>query len=65
MRIRTPSYYRQFRCTASACGESCCVGWDICIDPETAGRYRTLSGGKSAGRILPASAFGRTAAALF
>ena len=44
MRIRTPSYYRQFRCTASACGESCCVGWDICIDPETAGRYRTLPG---------------------
>lgn len=32
-----------FACTASACSDNCCIGWEIDIDSRTAGRYRSLS----------------------
>ena len=39
-----PDYYREFHCLAGECRHSCCVGWEIDIDPETAARYRALPG---------------------
>lgn len=39
MRIRVPDYYEQFRCLAGACPHSCCVGWEVVIDEDTALRY--------------------------
>lgn len=39
-----PEEYRQFQCTASACRHSCCVGWEITVDEETAKRYKTAEG---------------------
>lgn len=39
-----PDYYSRFRCLASECKETCCAGWEIDIDPESAARYRGLSG---------------------
>ena len=39
-----PDYYRDFRCIAGACQHSCCIGWEIDIDDETATYYRTLDG---------------------
>ena len=33
-----------FRCLASACPDSCCVGWDVVVDDETAERYRAMPG---------------------
>lgn len=39
-----PDYYKEFHCIAGACKHSCCIGWEIDIDPESAERYRTLPG---------------------
>ena len=38
----TPNYYDKFRCIADRCSHSCCIGWEIEIDEETAERYRTM-----------------------
>lgn len=34
--------FEQFRCIAAACPDSCCVGWDVVIDDDSAERYRTM-----------------------
>lgn len=39
-----PDYYKDFHCIAGACQHSCCIGWEIDIDPETADYYRNLTG---------------------
>ena len=39
-----PDFYDAFQCTASACRHTCCRGWEIDIDSETAARYRALPG---------------------
>lgn len=44
MRIRVPDYYHDFRCLAGACPHTCCEGWEVVIDPETAHRYASVSG---------------------
>lgn len=44
MIFRIPNYYPQFRCIAGKCTDSCCIGWEIDIDEETAVQYRNISG---------------------
>lgn len=44
MIFRTPDYYEKFRCTADKCKDSCCIGWEIDIDDETADYYNNVSG---------------------
>lgn len=44
MLISYPDYYREFKCTASDCRHSCCIGWEIDIDPEAYRRYMSLEG---------------------
>lgn len=39
-----PDYYKEFKCIAGACRHSCCIGWEIDIDPDTAEFYRTVDG---------------------
>lgn len=39
-----PDLYPDFKCIASACQHSCCVGWEVDIDPDTLARYRQVSG---------------------
>ena len=39
MKTIYPTFYKDFRCRAGACAHSCCKGWEIDIDPETARRY--------------------------
>lgn len=39
-----PDYYKDFRCIAGACRHSCCIGWEIDIDQDTADYYRNLPG---------------------
>ena len=39
-----PSYYRTFKCIAGACRHSCCIGWEIDIDPDTLSRYMSIAG---------------------
>lgn len=44
MIFRRPCYYDSFRCTADKCNDNCCIGWEICIDSETAAFYKTVDG---------------------
>lgn len=44
MRIYTPEYYKDFRCIAGDCPDSCCSQWAVDVDSETAARYRALPG---------------------
>lgn len=39
-----PDYYPHFRCLADACRHSCCIGWEIDIDPDTRETYRSIAG---------------------
>lgn len=39
-----PAYYREFRCIAAACPDSCCQGWDVVIDSETENFYNSVQG---------------------
>ena len=44
MRLEFPSYYQNFRCIAGECRDSCCSGWEVDVDPESAAYYRSLPG---------------------
>ena len=39
-----PDFYRAFACKASFCRHSCCRGWEIDVDEESAAYYRALPG---------------------
>ena len=44
MKIYYPKYYKDFRCLAAACPDSCCKEWTVDVDPESAAFYRSLPG---------------------
>ena len=39
-----PEYYKDFKCIAGACRHSCCIGWEIDIDADTAAFYASVPG---------------------
>ena len=39
-----PDYYEAFSCTADACEDTCCAGWQIVVDEEALERYRAEKG---------------------
>ena len=42
MKLFSPAYYGEFKCLAEKCRHSCCVGWEISVDPETLDMYRGM-----------------------
>ena len=44
MDVFAPSYYKNFKCIADKCRHSCCIGWEIDIDPKTAEMYAEIKG---------------------
>lgn len=42
MRIITPSFYKDFKCIAGACPDSCCQGWEVDADRDSLDFYKTL-----------------------
>ena len=42
MNLVYPDYYPEFKCIADACKHSCCIGWEIDIDPESANRFASI-----------------------
>lgn len=44
LKIFAPDYYRDFRCIAGDCKHSCCIGWEIDVDEETAEIYKNVPG---------------------
>ena len=45
MKLYAPEYYKDFECIADRCNHSCCIGWEIDVDSDTAKKYSLLSGG--------------------
>lgn len=45
MKIYAPAYYKQFVCIADECKHSCCIGWEIDVDEDTASVYSNLKEG--------------------
>lgn len=39
-----PDYYREFRCLAEACQDTCCAGWEIVVDKKSLRKYRSVKG---------------------
>ena len=39
MKIYAPKYYNDFKCIASACKHSCCIGWEIDVDSQSLKKY--------------------------
>jgi lysine-N-methylase len=39
-----PDYYPAFSCIADGCKHSCCIGWEIDIDPESLSRFQAVEG---------------------
>ncbi len=44
MKQIVPSYYPAFKCIAGACRHSCCIGWEIDIDPDSLERFQNVQG---------------------
>ena len=44
MKRVVPDYYADFACVAGACRHTCCVGWEIDIDPDSLRRYQAMPG---------------------
>ena len=44
MKIFAPDYYKDFRCLMGECKHTCCAGWEIDIDEETAEYYKSVPG---------------------
>lgn len=44
MKLYFPKYYKEFRCVAAACPDSCCKEWTVDVDSEAAALYRALPG---------------------
>lgn len=44
MIIKTPYYYKKFKCIAGDCPDSCCQGWEVDADSDSLKYYSTLTG---------------------
>lgn len=44
MKVTKPDYYKEFKCIASQCPETCCAGWEIGIDGKTLNKYKNETG---------------------
>lgn len=44
MLLRKPDFYDKFKCTASRCSDTCCVGWEIDVDEASQEAYRKVTG---------------------
>lgn len=53
MKIYAPSYYKEFKCIADKCKNSCCIGWEIDVDKISLGKYQSLT--SEYGRIIAQS----------
>lgn len=44
MKLVVPSFYKNFKCIAGECPDSCCQGWEVDADSESLEYYKSLSG---------------------
>lgn len=62
MILKTPSFYKDFKCIAGACPDSCCQGWEVDADQDSLAYYKTLDGEirKRIDSVLDKDEFGNT-----
>jgi lysine-N-methylase len=62
MIICTPEFYKDFKCIAGECPDSCCQGWEVDADEESLEYYKTLTGDIRAriDSVLDTDEFGNT-----
>lgn len=62
MILRTPSFYKDFKCIAGDCPDSCCQGWEVDADSASLDYYKTLTGDIKAkiDSVLDKDEFGNT-----
>lgn len=51
MKLYAPEYYKNFKCSASSCRHSCCIGWEIGVEESCIKGFEKL-GGDVADRFL-------------
>lgn len=44
MILRKPDFYDRFKCIASQCTDTCCIGWEIDVDRDSQEAYRKVAG---------------------
>ena len=44
MILRKPDFYDSFKCIASQCTDTCCIGWEIDVDKASQEAYRNVAG---------------------
>lgn len=44
MKIKTPYYYKDFKCIAGECTDTCCAGWDVDVDEASYQYYKSVTG---------------------
>ena len=44
MILEYPEYFERFRCIGGACPDTCCAGWEVDIDDESAEYYKNVKG---------------------
>lgn len=44
MRVKVPDYYKDFKCIAGDCKDSCCAGWEVDVDEKAQEYYVTVEG---------------------
>ncbi len=44
IKVFVPTYFDKFKCIADKCPDSCCIGWEVDIDCDTAEKYKSVSG---------------------
>lgn len=60
MKIRMPHYYKDFKCIAGACTDTCCAGWDVDVDQKSYDYYKTVKGefGKRLKKVMVPQEYG-------
>lgn len=44
MRLKTPEYYKNFKCIAGDCKDTCCAGWEVDVDEKAQEYYVKVEG---------------------
>lgn len=64
MKIVYPSFYKDFKCIAGECPDSCCQGWEVDADSDSLDYYKTLPDSleikQRIDRVLDKDEFGNT-----
>ena len=44
MKIKTPDYYKDFKCIGGTCIDTCCAGWEVDVDKKKSEYYKSVEG---------------------